>query len=262
MKKVGLVFFLAVFVLLPSFAQSQPDRMLQQFFDKMGPRIQPGDLQIRELEMLPDPVRQGQPMGFQVTIANSSNRSGRVNLSIRDKDEIIAQANDVTLRPGTNRIDFPQTRYRFEKNDYCFAVEVDIEGNRSPIDKAMEFCARRTARGWSLNAPVVGPFFVETLEMSPDPVQVGQKVLFRVRLRNNGSPVRANIRIQDRDAIVAEVNDFRLPQGRSEIEFPYTLYRFEGSDHCFAVLVDVERTPNPVDAAKPFCARPVGWTLR
>jgi len=261
MKKGGLIFFLSLFVLSPSVAQSQPERMFSQFFDKMGPRIQPGDLEVRELEMSPDPVWQGQPMGFQVTIVNSSNRSGRVNLSIRDKDEMIAQANDVMLRPGTNRIDFPQTRYRFERNDYCFTVEADIGGNRIPIDKAKEFCVRRTARGWSLNAPVVGPFLVETLEMSPDPVQAGQEVLFRLRLRNQGSPVRANIRIQSRDAIVAEVNDFRLPQGRSEIEFPHTRYRFEGSDHCFTVLVDVEKTPYPVDAAKQFCAQSVGWTL-
>jgi hypothetical protein len=33
-------------------------------------------------------------------------------------------------------------------------------------------------------------------------------------------------------------------------------------DHCFIVVVDVERTLRRVDGARQFCAKPKSWTLR
>ena len=110
----------------------------------------------------------------------------------------------------------------------------------------------------------IGPLFVEDLDLLPDPVIPGQEVLFKARLRNEGGPLRTNIRIQDRDQVVAQLNDALLPRGVSDLLFPSTRYQFQRSDHCFIVIVDVERTPYRVDAAREFCARPRGrgWTLR
>jgi hypothetical protein len=73
---------------------------------------------------------------------------------------------------------------------------------------------------------------------------------------------RGDIRIQDKDQVVAQVENVSIPRGSNDFQFPYTRYTFRGLDHYFTVLVDFERTPSPVDAAREFCAKPMGWTLR
>jgi hypothetical protein len=260
MKRGSLIIVLISYLFLfPSFAQSQPERILEKLFE---PRIQPDDLKVLQFEMNPDPVREGQWVSFQVVVSNRSHHSTRVSLFVKDRDESVTSVDNVLLKPGKNRIFFPQTDYRFSKNEYCFTVEVDIERTRRPIDVAKEFCAQRTYQGWSMKAPKVGPFFVEDLDINPDPVTPGQEVRFRARLRNDGNPVRADIRIQDRDQLVARLDDVILQRGDHEFLFPYTRYQFQRFDHCFTVIVDVERTPYRVDAARKFCARPYGWTLR
>jgi len=224
--------------------------------------VQPGDLKILQLEMNPDPVREGEWVSFQTVVSNHSRHSGRVSLFIKDRDEVVAAVYDVSLRPGDNRIVFPQTSYRFHRQESCFTVEVDIERSRRPVDLAQEFCARRTYQGWSMRVPRVGPLFVEDLDMSPDPVIHGQEVRFRARLRNDGGPLRVDLRIQDRDQVVSRLNDVFLPYGHSEFVFPYSRYQFQRFDHCFTVIVDVERTPYRVDTAREFCAKPYGWSLK
>ncbi len=260
MRRRYLILVLVSFLFwFPSFAQSQPERILEKLFE---PKIHPGDLRVLQLEMNPDPVREGEWVSFLVVVSNRSRYSARVSLFVKDRDEVVTSVDDVLLKPGNNRIFFPQTRYRFSRNEYCFTVEVDIERTKRPIDVAKEFCARRTYQGWSMNAPRVGPLFVEDLDITPDPVRPGQEVRFRVRLRNDGSPVRADIRIQDRDQLVTRLNDVILHRGHYEFLFPYTRYQFQRFDHCFTVIVDVERTPYQVDAKREFCARPYGWTLK
>jgi len=259
MRRILVMTMLSFLFLFPSLAQSQPDRVLEQL---LGPKFHALDFRVVQLEMSPDPVREGQLVSFAAIVSNLSRHSGRVSLFIKDRDEVVTAVYDVVLRPGDNRVAFPQTNYRFSRNEYCFIVEVDIEQTRRPVDSAKEFCARRTHLGWSLAAPRMGPLFVEDLDMYPDPAQPGQEVRFRVRLRNDGTQVRANIRIQDRDQLVTQLNDVLLRSGHSEFTFPYIRYQFQRFDHCFTVLVDVERTPYRVDAAREFCARPYGWSLR
>jgi hypothetical protein len=254
-----LIILFGLLFLIPSFAQSQPERVLEKYF---GPRLNPGDLRVLQLDMNPDPVRENQRVSFYATISNRSKSSGRVDLFIFDRDEMVTTAYDVFLRPGDNRISFPLTDYRFSRRDHCFIVEVDIEKTRRPIDAAKEFCARRTLQGWSMTAPRVGPLFVEDLDMIPDPVTPGQDIRFRVRLRNDGSPIRVDIIIQDRDQIVTKLNEVLLLHGTSEFIFPFTRYQFQRFDHCFTVIADVERTPYKVEASREFCAKPYGWSLR
>ncbi len=258
-KRILMILLFTFFFVFPPWVQSQPDK----FFERLlGPILQAGDLRILQLEMTPDPVREGEWVSFQAIVSNRSRHPGRVSLFIKDRDEVVASVNDISLRSGDNRIAFPQTRYRFHRQESCFTVEVDIERNRRPVDLAREFCARRTYQGWSMRAPRVGPLFIEDLDMAPDPVRPGQEVRFRARLRNDGGPLRADLRIQDRDQVVTRLDDVVLRPGYSEIVFPYTRYQFERFDHCFTIIADVERTPYRMDAAREFCAKPYGWSLR
>ena len=212
--------------------------------------------------MDPDPVREGQGVRFQAVISNLSRHLGRVSLFVKDKDEVVAAVEDVPLRPGDNRIVFPQTRYRFQRQDSCFTVEVDIERSRRPIDLSKEFCARKTYQGWRMRAPRVGPLFVEDLGMIPDPAQPGQEVRFWAKIRNDGNPIRADIQIQDKDQVVAKLNDAFIIHGSLDYWFLLTPHKYQRFDHCFTVIVDVEKTPYRLDAAREFCAKPYGWSLR
>jgi hypothetical protein len=266
MKKWGMIVAIGCLFVVPSLAHAQLDKFLEQF--KGESRIRPENLRVVQLELSPDPVREGQRVGFRATIANNSRESGRVTLTIKDKDEIISEARDIPLRPGENQITFPERSYRFSRSDHCFTVEVDIERTRSPLDLAKQFCAQRTNVGWTLSERGsvsergIGPLAVEELAIYPDPAIPGQEVQFTIRLRNDGRPIRGTVRIQDRDQLVAQVEDVPLPRGYTEFQFARSRYTFQRFDTCFTVLVDVERTPYPVDAARKFCARPMGWTLR
>jgi hypothetical protein len=258
-KRIPVILWLGFLFLFPSLVQSQPNKPLERL---LGPMVQPSDLRVLQLEMNPDPVREGEWVIFQAVVSNLSRHPGRVSLFIKDRDEVVAAVYDVSLGPGDNRIAFPRTHYRFHRQESCFMVEVDIERTRRPVDLAKEFCAQRTYQGWSMRMPRVGPLFVDDLDMSPDPAIPGREVRFRARLRNDGGPLRVDLRIQDRDQVVARLNDVSLPHGDSEFLSPYTRYQFQRFDHCFTVIVDAERTPYRVDAAREFCAKPYGWSLR
>ena len=258
MRKISFL-ILSLLLVFPSLAQSQIERLFERV---VPPRLNSSDLAVLKLEMTPDPAREGQRITFSATISNRSRYSGKVSLFVRDRDEVITEVHDLLIQPGQNRIAFPPSYYRFSRHEHCFTVEVDIERNRRPLDLAKEVCARRTYSGWSLSEPRIGPFYVEDLDMAPDPVNAGQEVRFRARIRNDGVPVRATLQIQDKDQVVAQLGEAFLGSGSTDYYFPYTRYAFQRADHCFTVIVDVERTHHRVDAVREFCARPLGWTLR
>jgi hypothetical protein len=262
MKRKIFPIFFGFLILLPSIVNSQPIPPFDKLFDRWGPRIHPNDLRVLQLDMSPDPVREGERISFSATVSNLSQYSTRLSLFVKDRDEVVTSVQDVLFKPGHNRIIFPHTGYRFSRHEHCFTVEVDIDRTRRSIDVVREFCVRRAYAGWTLKEVRIGPLFVEDLDMYPDPATPGQEIRFRVKLRNDGSPIRGNIRIQDRDQTIVNLNDAYLPYGHSEFHFPYTRYAFQRFDHCFTVIVDVERTPYRTDAAREFCAKPLGWTLR
>jgi hypothetical protein len=265
-KRVALFFLILFFI--PLAAQCQPVRVVERPGpdrpgpEHPGPPLRPGDLKVLQLEMSPDPVWEGQWVSFEATVDNLSRHPAKVSLFMKDRDEVVTAVHELLLRPGQNRILFPRTNYRFSRQEHCFTMAVDIERTVQAIDVIKGFCARRTPQGWTLAGVRVGPLFVEDLDMAPDPVIPGQEIKFRVRLRNDGISLRADLRIHDRDQIVARVNNLMIPRGRSEYLFPLTRYAFQRLDHCFTVIVDVERTPHRVDSSKEFCAKPTGWTLR
>lgn len=266
MKRCGMIVLIVCLFVVPFLAQAQSpaDRVLDRVFGREESRIRPEDLKVLQLEISPDPVRQRQEVVFRVTISNDSRYSGRVTLAIKDNDEIISKVRDVILRPGDNQVSFPETSYRFSRSDHCLTVEADIDRTRSMIDASREFCAKRTNLGWTLSDEKTGPsLFVEDLDMNPDPASPGQEIRFRIKLRNDGRrPIRCDVRIQDRDQVVAQVENLSIPRGFSEFQFSQSRYIFERFDTCFTVLVDFEGTPYPVDASRKFCAKPMGWTLK
>ena len=262
MKKCLSIAVVGCLFLITALAQAQADKVIDRFFQRGESRIRPNDLRVLELEVSPDPIREGQRVSFRVTIANDSGHSGKISLILKDRDDIISEVRDINISPRENRIDFPETYYRFSRSDHCFTVEADIGRTRQTIDVAKEFCMRRTRSGWTLSDKGVGNLLAEDLDMQPDPAMPGQDVRFKVKLRNDGRPIRGTIRIQDKDQVVAQVENITIPRGSSDILFPYIRYTFQRFDHCFTVLVDLERTPYQVDAAREFCAKPKGWTLR
>ena len=112
-----------------------------------------------------------------------------------------------------------------------------------------------------------GDLQVTEMGMAPDPVQEGQRVRFYLMIYNRSyHSGRARVMIQDRDQRVSEVEDvFLRPHAVSNVQFPFTNYRFSRHDHCFTVLVDLAGTYHSVDLSRKFCARPAGkgiWTMK
>ena len=254
MKKRGIAFLIVFLALFPVVARSQPA--------KSEPKARPEALKILQLDMFPDPIREGQRIKFSLTILNRTSFSGRANIVLKDKDEVVTQAYGFFLQPGNNRIEFPDTGYRFGRREHCFTVEVDIAGSKRPVDFAREFCAQRTYEGWTLSQVPIGPFLVENFEMVPDPARPKQEVRFKVWLRNGGSPIRANIRIQDRDELVTRIDNVWIEPGIAEYQFPYTGYFLQRFDHCFTLVIEVEGRPYRVETPRELCAKPLGWTMR
>ena len=115
-----------------------------------GQHFHHGQLRVAELTMSPDPAKEGQKIRFSMLMVNDSSYSRRVSIAIRDGDELVSEVSDIPIRPGSNRIRFPYSGYRFSRQDHCFVVLVDIERNYKPVDLARRFCAQRTNRGWTL----------------------------------------------------------------------------------------------------------------
>jgi hypothetical protein len=116
-----------------------------------GQTFHHGQLRVTELEMSPDPAREGQKIRFSMLMVNNSSFSRRVNIAIRDGDELVNEVSNISIRPGANQIRFPYTGYRFRRQEPCFVVLVDIGGNYKSVDLARRFCVQRTLRGWTLS---------------------------------------------------------------------------------------------------------------
>jgi hypothetical protein len=187
----------------------------------------------------------------------------RLVLAVMDRDHVVSQVSEAYLQSGDTQINFPETSYQlFGREERCLTIETNIDRKWVPIAMAEEFCPRRSPAGWSTHDRGIGQLYVEELLMSPDPVAPGQEVRFMVRLRNDGRPIRGNIRIQDRDQVVVQTDSVNIPRGTTEFQLPRSQYTFQRMDTCFTVSVDIERTPYLVDASKEYCANPTAWTLK
>ncbi len=260
MKKWCMIVFIGCFFTVPLLAHAQLDKFLEGLRGRDDEGVSIEQLQVTELEMMPDPAREGQRVSFRATILNSSRNHARVTLAVMDRDRVVSQVSNVYLQSGDNQINFPETSYHFSgREERCLTIEANIDRRWAPISMAEEFCPTSSAAGWSTR---VGRLYVEELLMLPDPVTPGQEVRFTVRLRNDGRPVRGNIQIKDRDQVVVQTDRVNIPRGLNDFQLPRNQYAFQRMDTCFTVTVDVDRTPYPVDASKEYCANPTGWALK
>jgi hypothetical protein len=264
MKKWWMIIFIGCFLIVPVFAHAQLDKLLEGLLGRGEEGVSLEQLRVTQLEMIPDPAREGQRVAFRATISNSSRNHVRVMLAVMDRDRVVSQVSNAYLQSGDSQINFPEMSYQFSgREQRCFTIEANIDSRWVPIAMAAEFCPKRSPAGWSTtDRGGVGQLQVEELLMSPDPITRGQEVRFMVRLRNDGRPIRGNIRIQDRDQVVVQTDSVNIPRGLTEFQLPRSQYTFQRMDTCFTVSVDVERTPYPVDASKEYCANPTSWSLK
>ena len=263
MRKWWMIVFIGCFMIVPVVAHAQLNKLLEGLLGKGDEGVSIEQIKVTQLEMVPDPAREGQRVTFRATISNSARSHVRIVLAVMDRDRVVSQINDAYLQSGVTQINFPETNYQFSgREERCFTIETNIDRRWLPIAMAEEFCPRRSPAGWSTHDRGVGQLYVEELLMSPDPVTPGQEIRFMVRLRNDGRPVRGSIRIQDRDQIVVRTDSVNIPRGLTDFQLPRSQYTFQRMDTCFTVSVDIDRTPYPVDASKEYCANPTAWTLK
>jgi hypothetical protein len=263
MKKWWMIIFVGCFLVTPAPAHAQLDKLLEGLLGRGEESIRLEQLKVTQLEMVPDPVREGQRVAFRATISNSSRGHVRVILAVMDRDRVVSQVSDAYLQPGNSQINFPETSHQFSgREERCLTIETNIDRKWVPIAMPEAFCPKRSSAGWSAIDRGIGQVHVEELLMSPDPVTPGQEVRFMVRLRNDGRPIRGSVRIQDRDQVVVQTDSVNIPRGTTEFQLPRSQYTFQRMDTCFTVSVDIDRTPYPVDASKEYCANPTAWTLK
>jgi hypothetical protein len=138
-----LIAFLGLFLLALPFDGNGGER---------GRGCRKGDiLRIQDLDVSPDPLVEGQRIkAWRVRIRLNGNRECETEILVREGDEVVGRVRDQVLRPGVNDIVVqPMENYRFQRNEHCFEVTVDLEGSRRRVDADRRFCAKQRA-AWSM----------------------------------------------------------------------------------------------------------------
>ena len=112
-------------------------------------------LQVVDLDISPDPITEGQPIReLKVRLQADGRTRCETVLEVRERsgNDLVGSERVSRLREGVNQIDFePSQRYRFSRDEHCFVVVANIEGNFRPVDAQRRFCARQVAgRRWTL----------------------------------------------------------------------------------------------------------------
>jgi hypothetical protein len=113
-------------------------------------------LEVVDLNMYPDPVSSGDRIErFRVSIRSDARTDCETRVQIRETQggDLIGRDSKYRLRRGVNRIEIePEGRYRFNRQEHCFVVVADLEGNWWPLDAVRKYCARRTGNRYTLNS--------------------------------------------------------------------------------------------------------------
>jgi hypothetical protein len=107
---------------------------------------------------------------------------------------------------------------------------------------------------------------IQDLDVSPDPLMEGQRIrAWKVRIKLDGNrDCNTEVEIREGGEAVGRVRRTTLRPGITEINVePTERYRFQGREHCFNVVVDLDGTRREVDAARRFCAhQKTAWSMR
>jgi hypothetical protein len=108
-------------------------------------------LRIQDLDVSPDPLVQGQRIrSWRVRVQLNSDRECETEIVVREGNDIVGRARNYNLRPGMNDVEIqPVETYRFQGNEHCFEVVVDLEGSRRRLDADRRFCAKQIP-AWSM----------------------------------------------------------------------------------------------------------------
>jgi hypothetical protein len=108
-------------------------------------------LRIQDLDVSPDPLVEGQRIkAWRVRIRLDGNRECETEILVREGEEVVGRARDQLLRPGVNEVVIPPTEtYRFQRNEHCYDVIVDLDGSRRRVDADRRFCAKQRP-AWSM----------------------------------------------------------------------------------------------------------------
>lgn len=116
----------------------------------------PHRMRILDLDMTPDPVRQGRPVEtWKVTIQSDRNGECQTTIEVRDRDQLAGAGRAVRIRPGRAVYTLPAAPgYRLQGQDHCLIVQANVGGVFTPIDAQRVFCAKmRQITAWSLKEP-------------------------------------------------------------------------------------------------------------
>src|SRR5512145_1424584 len=111
MKKLWTIVLVACLLIVPALAHAQLDKLLEGLLGRGEENIRLDQISVTQMEMIPDPAREGQRISFRATVTNSSRSHARVVLAVMDRDRVVSQVNDAYLAPGNNQINFPETGY-------------------------------------------------------------------------------------------------------------------------------------------------------
>lgn len=107
---------------------------------------------------------------------------------------------------------------------------------------------------------------IQDLDVTPDPLVEGERIRgWRVRIHLDGNrQCETEIEIREGGDVVARQDNYNLRPGVNEIQLrPLERYRFQGREHCFKVVVDLEGSRREVDADRRFCAyQKSAWSMR
>ena len=109
------------------------------------PCAPPHKMTVEGLDMTPDPVHQTQPLtSWIVTLKSDQNGECNSRIAVRDRNEVAGLGLTGPIRPGTHQYTIPvRPGYRFQGQDHCFLVLVDLAGTPpQQVDARGTFCAK------------------------------------------------------------------------------------------------------------------------
>ena len=124
----------------------------------------------------------------------------------------------------------------------------------------------RAAEGGRNSCRRADSIAIQDLDVSPDPLIEGQRIRgWKVRVNFDGNrECNTEIEIREGGETVGRARRTTLRPGITEIDVePAERYRFQGREHCFNVVIDLDGTRRQADAARKFCAQQrAAWSMR